>query len=77
MFVSFIIHPLRSLVFRWLAIPWIQAELDEWVTLRNRTAPQADKNKILPHGILELIQEKPHLYGTHDFKVTNLFLLKL
>jgi hypothetical protein len=51
-----------SLIFRWLAIPWIQAELDPWVLQRNRTAPRADKNKILPHGIPEIIREQPQLY---------------
>ena len=60
-----------SLVFRWLSIPWIQAELDEWVILRNRTAPQADRNKILPHGIPELIRNKLEKYGTLDFKVSS------
>ena len=64
-----------SLVFRWLAIPWIQAELDEWVMLRNRTAPRADRNKILPHGIPELIRNKPEKYGTLDFKVSFFFQL--
>jgi hypothetical protein len=38
--------------------------------MRNRTAPRADKNKILPHGIPELIQKKPHLYNATDFKVS-------
>jgi hypothetical protein len=62
-------HTLCSLVFCWLAIPWIQAEADEWVMLRNRTAPQADRNKLLPHGIPELMRQKPEKFGAVDFKV--------
>ncbi|KAK6991985.1 hypothetical protein R3P38DRAFT_3409105 [Favolaschia claudopus] len=48
--------PLENLVFRWLAIPWLQREIDAW-------------NKILPQGIPDLIAAKPHLYGTEDYKV--------
>jgi len=59
----------RSLVFRWLAIPWLQAEIDEWVRIKNRSAPRADKNKILPHGIPSIIRAKPHKYNALDFKV--------
>jgi hypothetical protein len=64
-----------SLVFRWLAIPWIQAELDGWAQMRNCTAPRADRNKVLPHGIPALIREKPNAFNTEDFKVcTDLVL---
>jgi hypothetical protein len=61
----------HSLVFRWLAIPWIQAELDSWVIQRNQTAPRHDKNKILPHGIPELIRLHPERYGYLDFRVCH------
>ncbi|KAJ7357893.1 hypothetical protein DFH08DRAFT_911633 [Mycena albidolilacea] len=57
------------LVFRWLAIPWLQAELDAWVHRYNSTPRRRDKNKILPQGIPDLIAAKPHLYGTQDYKV--------
>lgn len=57
------------LLFRWLAIPWLQAELDSWVIRFNSTPRRHDKNKILPHGIPDLITSKPHLYGTKDYKV--------
>jgi len=60
---------LQNLVFRWLAIPWIQAEIDQWVLHRNLNAPRAYKHKILPHGIPNLIRTKPHVYGSFDFKV--------
>jgi len=38
-------QPLENLVFRWLAIPWIQSELDKWVLHRNRTRPRYDSKK--------------------------------
>jgi len=60
-----------SLVFRWLAIPWIQAELDSWVFQRNFTAPCADKNKILPHGVPAIIRSNPSWFGSFDFKVSQ------
>ncbi|KAL0960042.1 hypothetical protein HGRIS_011690 [Hohenbuehelia grisea] len=61
--------PLESLLFRWIFIPWLQKEIDNWVFLRNFSAPRADKNKVLPHGIPALINQKPERYGTFDFKV--------
>lgn len=59
-----------SYVFRWLAIPWLQAELDAWAHRRNHNAPRRDKNKILPHGIPAIIRAKPHEFNSLDFKVS-------
>jgi len=61
------------LVFRWLAIPWIQAELDAWMKCFNESPRRADKHKILPKGIPDLIALKPHLYHSTDYKVTYIF----
>ncbi|KAJ7278500.1 hypothetical protein C8J57DRAFT_1434292 [Mycena rebaudengoi] len=61
--------PLENLVFRWLAIPWLQAELDKWRLQYNSSPRRADKNKILPHGIPDLITAKPHLFNSENFKV--------
>jgi hypothetical protein len=58
-----------SLVFRWLAIPWIQTQLDQWVQMRNLTAPRSNRKKILPHGIPAIIRQKPEKFGSMDFKV--------
>ena len=58
-----------KLLFRWLAIPWLQRELDAWVYRRNMTARRADKNKVIPHGVPELIRQNPLAYGCQDFKV--------
>lgn len=60
-----------SLVFRWLAIPWLQAELDAWMRRYNSTPRRRDKNKILPQGIPDLIHAKPECYGSRDFKVSK------
>jgi hypothetical protein len=67
--ITVILFYFYSLVFRWLAIPWLQSELDKWVTIRNRTLPRADTKKVLPHGIPELMREKPEQFGALNFKV--------
>ncbi|KAF8164944.1 hypothetical protein B0H34DRAFT_793384 [Crassisporium funariophilum] len=61
--------PLEKLVFRWLAIPWLQAEIDSWVIQRNFTAPRRDKNKILPQGMFFLDFSQ---YAPPDHKVFQL-----
>ncbi|KAF8871142.1 hypothetical protein BD779DRAFT_1405737, partial [Infundibulicybe gibba] len=52
---------LSCLVFRWLAIPWIQSELDKWVSVQNRSAVRGKET--LLHGIPELIRHKPEKFG--------------
>ncbi|KAJ6583676.1 hypothetical protein B0H10DRAFT_2168133 [Mycena sp. CBHHK59/15] len=59
--------------FRWLAIPWLQAELDAWVRRYNSAPRRRDKHKILPQGTPDLVVGKPHLYGTHDYKARGVF----
>ncbi|KAF8056048.1 hypothetical protein FPV67DRAFT_1566782 [Lyophyllum atratum] len=60
--------PIEKLVFRWLAIPWLQAELDLWTSRYNSSPRRADKHKILPHGIPDLIHAKPHQFnGSKNF----------
>ena len=63
------------LVFQWLAIPWLQAELDAWRRRFNSTPRRADKNKVLPHGIPDLITAKPYQFGTFNFKASAVFCL--
>ncbi|KAJ7142173.1 hypothetical protein C8R46DRAFT_920349 [Mycena filopes] len=58
------------LVFRWLAVPWIQRELDHYVAIFNNTPRRADKHKLLPQGIPNLIQSKPHQFGCTDYKAS-------
>ena len=62
-------HTIDRLVFRWLAIPWLQAELNAWMYRFNSSPRCADKHKLLPQGIPNIIHAKPHLYGSQDFKV--------
>ncbi|KAJ7180569.1 hypothetical protein C8R46DRAFT_1210907 [Mycena filopes] len=64
-------NPLEKLVFRWLAVPWIQRELDHYVAIFNNTPRRADKHKLLPQGIPNLIQSKPHQFGCTDYKAST------
>ncbi|KAH9476801.1 hypothetical protein JR316_0010716 [Psilocybe cubensis] len=59
----------ENLVFRWIAIPWLQNELDKWANTKNRTAPRSDRKKILPLGAPLLIRTKPEKFNALDFKI--------
>jgi hypothetical protein len=61
-----------SLIFRWVFIPFLQRELDNYRRRINFTAKRADRNKILPHGVPADIHSNPHEYGCLDFKVHRL-----
>ncbi|GLB40063.1 hypothetical protein LshimejAT787_0705730 [Lyophyllum shimeji] len=61
--------PLENLVFRWLAIPWLQTEIDNWVRLYNSSTRRANKNKILPHGVPNLIHAKPERFNSKNFQI--------
>ncbi|KAJ7079727.1 hypothetical protein B0H15DRAFT_787815 [Mycena belliarum] len=61
--------PIENLVFRWIAIPFVQVQLDLWVVHRNQTKPRKDRNKVTPHGIPELLRAKPDFFGIVDFKI--------
>ncbi|KAF5377829.1 hypothetical protein D9615_006831 [Tricholomella constricta] len=45
------------------------AELDAWTLRYNSTSRRADKHKILPQGIPDLIHEKPDRSGSKNFMV--------
>lgn len=65
------------LCFRWIAIPWMQKEVDEWKDQRNRNTPRRHRHKFLPHGIPLLIRGRPQDFNVLDFKVyiyANCFL---
>ncbi|KAI9070331.1 hypothetical protein FKP32DRAFT_1663038 [Trametes sanguinea] len=62
-------EPLEKLVFLWVVVPWLQGELDAWVHQFNTSPRRADKNKVLPQGIPDVITAKPGRYNTLDFKV--------
>ncbi|KAF7288816.1 hypothetical protein HMN09_01363400 [Mycena chlorophos] len=63
---------LESLVFRFVFIPWLQAELDAYMERLNNTRKRADRNKILPHGVPNDIYEHPEEYGALNFKINVL-----
>ncbi|KLO11955.1 hypothetical protein SCHPADRAFT_941604 [Schizopora paradoxa] len=58
-----------QLCFRYLAIPWVQKQLDRYVHCFNHTPRRADKAKILPEGIPDLIFNEPLRYSGRDLKV--------
>ncbi|KAI6159145.1 hypothetical protein EDD17DRAFT_1779095 [Pisolithus thermaeus] len=62
-------NTLERLVFRWLFIPWLQEELLGYRDCVNNTAKCRDCNKILPHGVPNLIYESAGDYGALDFRV--------
>jgi hypothetical protein len=57
-----------SLVFRWIAIPFVQVQLNIWLIHRNQTKPRKYKHKVTPHGIPELPHTQPDFYRIIDFK---------
>ncbi|KAG2136091.1 uncharacterized protein EDB93DRAFT_1091852, partial [Suillus bovinus] len=59
---------LQVMVFRWVFIPWLQCELDRYQDRVNNTAKRHDRNKILPHGVPNLIYDSPKDFGAMDFK---------
>ncbi|KAJ7077337.1 hypothetical protein C8R44DRAFT_836761 [Mycena epipterygia] len=61
--------PIENLVFRWIAIPFVQVQLDLWVLHRNQNKPHKDRHKVTPHGIPELLRTKPDFYGIIGFKI--------
>ncbi|KZT57565.1 hypothetical protein CALCODRAFT_433971, partial [Calocera cornea HHB12733] len=61
---------LENYIFRWLAIPFLQRNLDAYVRMYNTSKPRADKNKILPLGRPEHILHHPERFGdARNFKV--------
>ncbi|KAG1853452.1 hypothetical protein DFJ58DRAFT_883665, partial [Suillus subalutaceus] len=60
---------LFRMVFRWVFIPWLQQELNTFRDQVNNSAKRCDRNKVLPHGVLNLIYDSPEDFGVLDFKV--------
>ncbi|KLO05213.1 hypothetical protein SCHPADRAFT_788218, partial [Schizopora paradoxa] len=61
--------PTDQLVFRYLAIPWLQKQLDRYVHRFNNTPRRASKEKTLPEGIPDLIFNDPLRYSGADLKI--------
>ncbi|KAG0695167.1 hypothetical protein DFH29DRAFT_831334 [Suillus ampliporus] len=62
-------NTLEIMIFCWIFIPWLQTELNEYKDHVNNTAKRRDHNKVLPHGIPELIYNSPEDFGALDFKI--------
>ncbi|KIO02888.1 hypothetical protein M404DRAFT_47696, partial [Pisolithus tinctorius Marx 270] len=60
---------LEWLIFCWLFIPWLQEELLAYKDHVNNTAKCHDHNKVMPHGVPNLIYESAGDYSAIDFKV--------
>ncbi|KAG0697228.1 hypothetical protein DFH29DRAFT_947187 [Suillus ampliporus] len=57
------------MLFRWVFIPWLQRELDAYQDRLNNTAKRRDRNKVLPHGVPNLIYHSAADFGALDFKI--------
>lgn len=61
------------LVFRWLAIPWLQQEANSYVYNHNTSRRRASCHKILPNSIPDAMFENPELVDARNFKVSWYF----
>ncbi|KAG1730995.1 hypothetical protein EDB19DRAFT_1912657 [Suillus lakei] len=62
-------NTVQVLVFHWVFIPWLQQELNAYRDRINNSAKRRDRNKILPHGVPNLIYEAAEDFGALDFKI--------
>ncbi|KZT50460.1 hypothetical protein CALCODRAFT_504712 [Calocera cornea HHB12733] len=63
-------NPLEYNVFRWLAIPFLKRNLDEYIKMYNTSKPRRDKTKVLPLGRPEHILHHPERFdNAKNFKV--------
>ncbi|KAJ4475485.1 hypothetical protein J3R30DRAFT_3671283 [Lentinula aciculospora] len=60
---------LERLVFRQIAIPFMQEECDQWMNRRNNSKPRADQHKVLPNGIPAIIKKFPQQFGATEFRI--------
>ena len=58
-------------VFRWLAIPWLQWEADSYVYGHNTLRRRADRRKVLPSGVPDVMFKYPESVDALDFKVSQ------
>jgi len=58
-------------VFRWLAIPWLQREADSYVYGHNTLRRRADRHKVLPSGVPDVMFKYPESVDALDFKVSQ------
>ena len=63
-----------SCIFRYIFIPWLQHELDEYVVKNNTTKKRHNRKIAHPNGVLLLIEQAPEHFNAQDYKV-NLEML--
>ncbi|PBK59871.1 hypothetical protein ARMSODRAFT_838570, partial [Armillaria solidipes] len=61
--------PLEALVFRYIFIPWLQNELDEYIVKNNTTKKRHDRKVAHPNGVPLLIEQAPERFDAEDYKV--------
>ncbi|KAG1831396.1 hypothetical protein EV424DRAFT_1470126 [Suillus variegatus] len=64
-------NTLQMIVFQWVFIPWLQQELDAYQDQVNNTRKRRDRNKILPHGVPNIVYQSPEDFSALDFKVRS------
>ncbi|KAF7798226.1 hypothetical protein EIP86_009443 [Pleurotus ostreatoroseus] len=62
-------NTLQLLIFRWLAIPFVQAELDAYRFRHNNSKKRANRHTFLPQGIPENIFRNSASVRAQDFKI--------
>ena len=61
----------NRLVFRWLAIPWLQKAADSYVYDHNTSRRRANRRKALPNEVPDVMFENPEIVNALDFKVSQ------
>ena len=64
------------LVFRWLAIPWLQKEADSYMYRTNTSRRRANPQKMVPNGVPDVIYENPETVDALDYKARQHCKLK-
>lgn len=59
------------MVFLWLAVPWVQSELDIYRQTVNTSKKRHDKHKILPQGRSPIDIYTGAVDGVYDFKAST------
>ncbi|PBK68632.1 hypothetical protein ARMSODRAFT_887685, partial [Armillaria solidipes] len=62
-------NPLEVLIFRYIFIPFLQSELDDYVYMVNRRIKRRDKKRVRPHGVPLHIEQRPQFYGSRSYAV--------
>ncbi|KZT50321.1 hypothetical protein CALCODRAFT_444796 [Calocera cornea HHB12733] len=63
--------PAEALLFRWMAIPLVQRDLDRYAHIHNTSRPRKNDKKKMPTEIPYILMEHPEVYGPyHNYKVT-------